>query len=579
MSASLSGTKPFRLPIGPHMDTPWGTLGILLIGSGLVVGTILMLRLHAFLALILGGAVVAAITPAAALQRSAVEQNSVAPIGIDEVSDRLRIPNPRGPRFGDELLIVRLNAASRRYEEWRDADYCPTTPDDASTSAEHWVQFSGAALLPELETLRVIEPVKWRSANKAGTASVGSRLGSGFGSTAASIGILIAMASIIGKCLLDSGAADRIVRTVLHWTGEKGAPTAFVASGFLLGIPVFFDTVFYLMIPLGKAMGMRVGKNYLLYVLAIVCGGTMAHSLVPPTPGPLVIAQELGVDLLTMILVGTVVGLSASLFGLLYATLVNRRNILPLRDSPDLSLADLEQAMQKDLAQLPPLWLSLTPILLPVLLIAAVAVLDSGQGAVSVSPKVQWAVTNLGDKNVALSLAAVISLVTLARYKSGTREDLAAAVQSALAGGGVIILITSAGGAFGAVLRETGVAEIIRQLPRSSPIMICTLAFLITTAVRTAQGSATVAMITAAGIFSGIARAEDLEFHPVYLACAIGCGSKPIAWMNDSGFWVITRMSGMTEAEGLKYVTPMTGLMGLFGLLTVWLGVTMFPHL
>ena len=103
--------------------------------------------------------------------------------------------------------------------------------------------------------------------------------------------------------------------------------------------------------------------------------------------------------------------------------------------------------------------------------------------------------------------------------------------------------------------------------------MVVLLAFGITAAIRTAQGSATVAMITAVGILGGM----ELSFHPVYLALAIGCGSKPIAWMNDSGFWVITKMSGMTEAEGLKYVTPMTSLMGVVGLLVTMLGVTLFP--
>jgi GntP family gluconate:H+ symporter len=127
------------------------------------------------------------------------------------------------------------------------------------------------------------------------------------------------------------------------------------------------------------------------------------------------------------------------------------------------------------------------------------------------------------------------------------------------------------------VLQETGIAGLIKDLPESSPAMIITLAFLITTAIRTAQGSATVAMMTAVGILSGLATSGSLPFHPVYLALAIGCGSKPVAWMNDSGFWVITRMSGMTEGEGLKFVTPMTTLMGLVGLVVTIIGATLFP--
>ena len=127
------------------------------------------------------------------------------------------------------------------------------------------------------------------------------------------------------------------------------------------------------------------------------------------------------------------------------------------------------------------------------------------------------------------------------------------------------------------MLQQTGVASLIRDLPHYSPLVILTLAFLVTTAIRTAQGSATVAMITAVGILAGFAADGQLGCHPVYLALAIGCGSKPIAWMNDSGFWVICKMSGMTEAEGLRFVTPMSILMGITGLLATLIGATILP--
>ena len=145
--------------------------------------------------------------------------------------------------------------------------------------------------------------------------SVGSRIATAFGNTAAKIGILIAMASIIGTCLLRSGAADRIVRGALKLFGEKRAPIAFLSSGFTLGIPVFFDTVFYLLVPLSKAMTLRTGKNYLFYITTIVAGAAMAHSLVPPTPGPLFVAAEMGVDIGVMILGGLAVGLFTIITG------------------------------------------------------------------------------------------------------------------------------------------------------------------------------------------------------------------------------------------------------------------------
>ena len=149
------------------------------------------------------------------------------------------------------------------------------------------------------------------------------------------------MASIIGMCLLESGAAWRIVQSTRQLVGEERTPLAFAVSGFVVGIPVFFDTVFYLLMPLAKAMRLQTGKNYLLYVMSIVVGATMAHSLVPPTPGPLFVASKMGISVGTMMIAGTVVGLIAVASGFLYVVWANRRWEIPLRgeDSEQTSLA------------------------------------------------------------------------------------------------------------------------------------------------------------------------------------------------------------------------------------------------
>ena len=392
------------------------------------------------------------------------------------------------------------------------------------------------------------------------------RVVEGFGDTAAGIGVLIALAAIIGACLLDSGAADRIVRSAIELVGQGRAALAFLGSGFLLAVPVFFDTVFYLLIPLGKAASRRSGRDYLLYVLAIVAGATMAHSLVPPTPGPLLVAEALGVDLLTMALAGAVVGLVAALAGFAFARLLNHRLEIPLRDpgGPPTPAPEPSAA--------PPLWLSLLPIALPFALIALAAVPESSLGPFAT------AVRTLGDKNVALAVGAAVALGTLAWSARIDRRALAEATRSALAGAGVIILITSAGGAFGASIRQSGVAESIERLAGGgAPAFVLPLAFLVTALIRTAQGSATVAMITAVGVLAPLAEADRLGCHPVYLALAIGCGSKPVSWMPDSGFWVICQMSGLTESEGLRTVTPMTLVMGGSGLLATLLGAWLLP--
>lgn len=437
-----------------------------------------------------------------------------------------------------------------------------------------------------------------KAAEKFVNSSAPTRVTEGFGRTCAGIGILIAMASIIGKCLLDSGAADKIVRTTLRAVGEPRAPFAFIGSGFLLGIPVFFDTVFYLMMPLGKAMRLRTGGNYLLYILTIVAGATMAHSLVPPTPGPLLVANALGVDLITMIAGGCVIGLFSSSAGYLFARWLNGRMEIPLRESADVSLEDLEKLSKRDESTLPPFWLSLLPIVMPVILIAAATAHNTHMKSAGYKEYVQSAeykqmieaggtdwvvavqpyVTTLGDKNVALIIAAAIALGMVALQTRKSARELSEAVGTALAGGGVIILITAGGGAFGATVRQCGIADEIAKLTEGiSPIMILPVAFLVTTLIRTAQGSATVAMITAVSVLDSFAEPGVLSFHPVYLALAIGCGSKPVAWMADSGFWVICKMSGMTEAEGLKTITPMSIIMGLAGLVATVAAAMVFP--
>ncbi len=436
------------------------------------------------------------------------------------------------------------------------------------------------ALLTPTATLREyadsqVSKNEWteRAAEKFINKSPAQRVADGFGKTCGSIGILIAMAAIIGKCLLDSGAADRIVRSTVRAVGEPKAPVAFVGSSFLLGIPVFFDTVFYLMIPLGKALRLRTGRNYVLYILSIVAGGSMAHSLVPPTPGPLFVADSMGVNLLTMIIGGCMVGMVSSTSAFLFAKWLDRRIDIPLRSSAEMSLEQLEKLANRDESSLPPLWLALLPIVLPVVLIAVQTALSTtvksyGDATVPAALfRLNQIFLTVGNKNVALMIAAGVALATLAWTQRGKASKLGQAIPQALAGGGVIILITASGGSFGEAVRQSGIADEIGQLTAQvSAIWLIPIAFIITTLIRTAQGSATVAMMTSVSVIQGVIP-ENLPYHPVFIALAIGCGSKPVAWMADSGFWVICKMSGMTEAEGLKTVTPTSIVMGVSGLI------------
>src|SRR2546426_477476 len=203
-----------------------------------------------------------------------------------------------------------------------------------------------------------------------------ARVAEGFGRTAGSIGVVIALAAIAGKAMMDSGAADRIVKAFLALLGEKRGATALCATGYVLSIPVFFDTVFYLLVPLARSMYGRTNRNYLKYIMAIAAGAAATHTLVPPTPGPLAVAGTLGVDLGTMVLVGLVLALPAAGVGLLYAGWVDRRMPVVPRTpaAPALRGSDAEPAGTPPFPGLGP---SLLPIIPPVLLISSHTVVVS----------------------------------------------------------------------------------------------------------------------------------------------------------------------------------------------------------
>lgn len=558
-------------------------LAIILSGVAIVIGGVLFFRLHAFLALLAGAICVGILTPAQQIQETSLRKNSLKLIEVSDENQNLKVEIKKLGSIQPGMMLIVLSREEPKFPLIPIAETEVTRVTAQFTEkgkriaiADLKIREGTASGLVKIEDF-VVTPATYQAAILQSKQSVGERVAAGFGSTCAKIGILIALASIIGMSLLESGAAERIVRSAITFVGEKLAPLAFMVSGFTLAIPVFFDTVFYLLIPLGKAMRFRTGKNYLLYVLAIVTGGTMAHSLVPPTPGPLFVAEQLGVDIATMMTGGMIVGSFAAFFGLGYATLINKRCELPFRDSADVTTEDLQKLSSSKLDELPSLWLSLLPILLPVFLIAGSTILKFKSVSNLLSEDMQSLILTLGNKNIALGIATVIALGTLIHQKKSSLSGLSESIQASLSTGGVIILITAAGGAFGSVLQQTGVSNLIESLPQVSPIMLVTLAFLITAAIRSAQGSSTVAMITTVGILGGIAESTTLGFHPVYLALAIGCGSKPISWMNDSGFWVIGKMSGMTEGETLKYISPMTALMGVAGFIIVLLGVQFFP--
>lgn len=413
--------------------------------------------------------------------------------------------------------------------------------------------------------------------------SIGERIGTEFGNTCAKIGILIAMAAIIGKAMLDSGAAEKIIRSMLKVTGEKNAPIGFVLSSFFLTIPVFVDTVIFLMMPLAKAMGMRLGKNYLLLALSVIAGAVMANSYVPPSPGPLFLVGALNVPIGLMMVCGTILGLCTITIGYFVAVFLNKKFIIPLRDAPDARLEDIAAIANKADKDLPSLGWALLPAVFPLLTICIRSAFEAF--VQTKEPLTDFPIINqiidvvlfFGDKNIAILMGGIFALLVLAYQKKTPKEALTAFAQTALMSGGGIILITAAGGAFGGMLQQSGISQRIADLTKDYQMALIPLAFFITAVVRTAQGSATVALITASGILAGMAQNANLGFHPVYLCLAIGSGAKLIPWMNDAGFWIMCKTSNLTEQEALKTIAPMQTVMGLAGVTLTMIAAWLFP--
>lgn len=420
----------------------------------------------------------------------------------------------------------------------------------------------------------------------------------GLGDTARDIAISIALAAIIGMCLMESGGADKVVRRFLAFFGEKRAGWALLWSTFILSAPIFFDTMFMLMAPLAMALRLRTGKDYTLYILAVCCGGTVTHSMTVPHPGPVAVVDDLHLNVGESILGGLVIGAITCTFGFMVSKWLNGRTTVPLRETNGLSLDELQGVSAKPESELPSFFWSITPVILPILLISLTTVFElihtgaypkggipadwatslvSMMGGEHGFTAIRSWVDFIGHKNIALFIGAFISLWVLARQRGFGLKKLEELVGPPLETAGMIILITSAGGAFGLALRSAGVGDAVKAVAQGYSINLIILGWIVAAVVRVAQGSATVAMLTTSSIMAPMVAGGNLGCHPVYLFTAIGFGAMFCSWMNDSGFWVVSRLSGMTEKETLRTWTLQLTADSVIGLIVTFVLSKVLP--
>ncbi len=366
----------------------------------------------------------------------------------------------------------------------------------------------------------------------------------GVGATLGHIAIVIALGTMLGKMMAESGGADRIAQTLIRLFGEKHLPWAMVIVGFVVGLPVFFEVGFVLLVPIAFNVAKRTGTSLVLVGLPMVAGLSVVHGLLPPHPAAMLAVIAYNADIGRTIAYALLIGIpTAIVAGPLYAKLIAPHVQL----DPNNPIAEqfIDDSPKRDL---PSFSVTLATLFLPVVLMLV------GSWADSISaPK--SAVNNvlhlLGGADVALLIGVIVSFITLGRMRGFTRDAILKFTNECLAPTATITLLVGAGGGFGRILQDGGTSQAIVDVALHAHISILVLAWLVAALVRLATGSATVAMTTAAGIVAPIAM-HMTGVRPELLTIATGAGSLVFSHVNDGGFWIVKEYFNMSVAQTMK---------------------------
>jgi GntP family gluconate:H+ symporter len=368
----------------------------------------------------------------------------------------------------------------------------------------------------------------------------------GLGTTVASVGVLIALGSMLAKLLADSGGADQIVDTILGWSGARTLPWAMTLIAVLIGLPMFFEIGLVLLVPVVLLVARRSGRPLMLVGIPALAGLSVLHGLVPPHPGPLVAVSTVKADLGVTLALGLLVGIptviiAGPLFGRVAARWVDvTPPAEPAKDTEDTDAAE-------DVRR-PGFGVTIGTVLLPVVLMLGKAVADIWLADGDTARTVLDAI---GTPLFALLVAVVVAMFTLGVPAGFRREKISAVVAASLPPIAGILLIVGAGGGFKQTLIDSGVGKAITQAAQGASISALLLGWLVAVAIRLATGSATVATISAAGIVAPLAAGLGTT-HTALLVLAIGSGSLFFSHVNDAGFWLVKEYYGMSVGQTFK---------------------------
>lgn len=386
----------------------------------------------------------------------------------------------------------------------------------------------------------------------------------GMGSTLGFVAVVVGLGAIFGAILEHSGGAESLAVYMLDKFGEKRSSWALMLTGFIVAIPVFFDVAFIILVPMLYALQRKTGKSLLLYGIPLLAGLAITHSFIPPTPGPIAVADILSADLGWVIMFGFIVGIPTAVFcGPVFGKYIaNKIHV----EAPKVNL---KEGIKKEF---PPVASIIGIISIPIILIVLNTVINSPLVADNfLSSQVKSWIAMVGHPFSALIIANLIAWYVLGIRKNFTKEKLLDISTKSLAPAGVIILITGAGGVFKQVLVNTGTGEMLANYFADKGISIIVFGFMAAVIVRILQGSATVAMITAAGLTAPLILTSATEPEKALLVIAIAAGASIMSHVNDSGFWLVGKYLKLNEKQTFRSWTLMTTILSITGFVCVLL--------
>lgn len=386
----------------------------------------------------------------------------------------------------------------------------------------------------------------------------------GMGGTLGFVATVVGLGAIFGQMLESSGGARSLAHYLLKKFGTKKAQWALMLSGFIIGIPVFLDVGFIILIPIVYALTRDARRSLLFYAIPLLAGLAATHTMVPPTPGPVAVADILGADLGWVVIFGLLVGLpSAVIAGPLFGRYISQRIFIPVPDVLQEGIAEAKD----DSLEPPSFGIIALIISIPLLLILMSTFIKLGVDKETLTRTfVTDFLTFIGHPFTALIIATLCSIVLCLSRKISGQKILELSTK-ALGPAGIIILVTGAGGVLKQILVDSGIGTILAESIAGSSIPLILLAWSLAAVVRITQGSATVAMITAAGIMAPIIPVFNLNPQNIALiVTAIGAGATILSHVNDSGFWIVSKYLGMTEKQTLKSWTVMETIIAVSGL-------------